>query len=56
MNWDSFEGRDLLTLTYDDDVKNLKGLYPYKKTVCPFPFYTLTINVDGDVIIVRLGL
>ena len=49
MNWDSFEGRDLLTLTYDDDVKNLKGLYPYKKTVCPFPFYTLTINVDGDV-------
>lgn len=49
MNWDGYDGEDLLESTYNDQAKNLKGLYPYKKTVCPFPFYTLTINVDGDV-------
>ena len=50
MNWDSFNNHDLLRSTYKEDkMPDSEGMYPYPKTVCPFPFYTLAVNVNGDV-------
>jgi radical SAM protein with 4Fe4S-binding SPASM domain len=41
MNWSGFEGRDL-TL-------GGKTVAPYEKKICPYPFYTMVINANGDV-------
>ncbi len=51
MNWNSFEERNLLVSAYADDARKLrdKDLFPFQKKVCPFPFYTMVINANGDV-------
>ena len=52
MNWNGYENRDLLESTYSEDEKGKVAaaeLYPFQKKVCPFPFYTMVINANGDV-------
>jgi radical SAM protein with 4Fe4S-binding SPASM domain len=50
MNWDGYNNYDLLQVTYKGkQVQNTDELYVYPKSICPFPFYTLVINVNGDV-------
>lgn len=50
MNWDNYNNYDLLQATYKEkQMPNSKELYPYPKSVCPFSFYTLVVNVNGDV-------
>lgn len=50
MNWDGYNNCDLLQATYKKkQMPDSEELYPYPKSVCPFPFYTLVVNVDGDV-------
>jgi radical SAM protein with 4Fe4S-binding SPASM domain len=53
MNWNGYENRDLLGAAYTDgaEKKTLDAteLYPFRKQVCPFPFYTAVINANGDV-------
>ena len=50
MNWNNYEKRNLIEATYGSDVSAERNdLYPYPKEVCPFPFYTLMVNVNGDV-------
>lgn len=50
MNWNNFGDHDLLAATYGGkQAGDPAELYPYGKTVCPFPFYTLMVNVNGDV-------
>lgn len=50
MNWDSYNNHDLLQATYKEkSLPNPEELYVYPKSVCPFPFYTLVVNVNGDV-------
>lgn len=51
MNWDNYNDYDLLQAAYNNEkrILDLKSLYPYPKSVCPFPFYTMSINVNGDV-------
>jgi len=50
MNWNEYNNHDLLQGTYGKGRRiNQKELYPYPKEVCPFPFYTLAVNVNGDV-------
>lgn len=45
MNWN--DSHDVLTNVYGENKP--KDLFPFKKQVCPFPFYTLVINADGAV-------
>lgn len=50
MNWNSQKNSDFIKNTYGkNNAIDPKQLYPYYKEVCPFPFYTLVVNVDGDV-------
>jgi radical SAM protein with 4Fe4S-binding SPASM domain len=53
MNWNGYENRDLLEAAYGNDLKTEvleeKNLFPFQKQVCPFPFYTMVINANGDV-------
>jgi radical SAM protein with 4Fe4S-binding SPASM domain len=44
MNWDSFEGRDLTS-----HLITLGERAPTKQ-VCPYPFYSLVIKADGEVV------
>jgi radical SAM protein with 4Fe4S-binding SPASM domain len=50
MNWDGYSDHDLIANTYGEDRKktNPDEVYLHKKQACPFPFYNLTINVNGD--------
>lgn len=55
MNWNGFDERNVVTQTYAatgvelaEDVDSL--LYRYPKHVCPFPFYSVAVNADGDVV------
>jgi radical SAM protein with 4Fe4S-binding SPASM domain len=50
MNWDAYNNYNLLKAAYiEKQTFNSKELYLYPKSVCPFPFYTLVVNVNGDV-------
>jgi radical SAM protein with 4Fe4S-binding SPASM domain len=50
MNWDDYGNHDLLQAAYGEEKKtDPTECYPYPKSVCPFPFYTLLVNADGDV-------
>ena len=53
MNWNGYENRDLLESAYqgDEEKKALHNaeLFPFRKQVCPFPFYTMVVNANGDV-------
>jgi radical SAM protein with 4Fe4S-binding SPASM domain len=51
MNWNGYENRDLLKDAYQDadGAPEEKQLYPFRKQICPFPFYTMVINANGDV-------
>jgi len=50
MNWDGFDQHDLLGAYYQgNQTGEERAFYPYPKEVCPFPFYTLVVNVNGDV-------
>lgn len=52
MNWDNYDDHDLLQAVYtnkENPTFDLQAMYPYPKSVCPFPFYTLAIAVNGDV-------
>ncbi len=50
MNWDGYKKHDFLSSVYKTKQEAvLKRLYPYPKVVCPFPFYNLMINANGDV-------
>ncbi len=53
MNWNGYDNRDLLETVYQDDqeksVLEKTEMYPFQKQVCPFPFYTMVINANGDV-------
>ncbi len=49
-NWDGYNNHDLLKATYGEkQTADPTELYPHLKSVCPFPFYTLMITVNGDV-------
>jgi len=47
MNWDGFDGRDLINNLYTD--KHFAQSASIK-AVCPFPFYSLVIKANGDVV------
>jgi radical SAM protein with 4Fe4S-binding SPASM domain len=53
MNWNGYDNRDLLQSVYtsDEEKEALKGanLYSFQKQICPFPFYTMVVNANGDV-------
>ncbi|MBF0613473.1 MAG: SPASM domain-containing protein [Magnetococcales bacterium] len=50
MNWDNRLEYDLIKATYGEENKlDLTASFPYPKAVCPFPFYTLVVSVNGDV-------
>lgn len=50
MNWDNYDDYNFLEAAYEGKkIPNQKKLYPHHKSVCPFPFYNLMINVNGDV-------
>lgn len=53
MNWNGYDNRDLLESAYqgEDEKRALHNaeLFPFRKQVCPFPFYTMVINANGDV-------
>ena len=50
MNWDEYNNHDLLQATYGEkQTSDSTELYQYPKSVCPFPFYTLMVSVNGDV-------
>ena len=48
MNWNEFGNRDLIAGVYGTSVPT-QDLFPYRKAVCPFPFFNMVINADGDV-------
>ncbi len=50
MNWNDYSDHDLIQATFGEKPKvNRDELYPYPKSVCPFPFYNLMVNVNGDI-------
>ena len=53
MNWNGYENRDLLESAYgqegEEKLKEKTELFPFQKQVCPFPFYTMVVNANGDV-------
>ena len=52
MNWNGYENRDVLQTAYDDAERESlveTNLFPFQKKICPFPFYTMVINANGDV-------
>ena len=49
MDWNGYNEHDFLRRTFGKKVNDHKSeLYPYPKSVCPFPFYNLMVNVNGD--------
>ena len=49
MNWSGYEGRDLLASTYSSsEIQSLQNKKMPK--VCAYPFHTLAIQSDGDVV------
>jgi len=52
MNWNSYEGRDLMGTMYRDvSLTQIKKLDSGEsRAVCAFPFYSLVIKADGDVV------
>jgi radical SAM protein with 4Fe4S-binding SPASM domain len=51
MNWNSFEKRDLLGSFYQGvDPSKVKPLTGEPKQVCAYPFYSLVIKANGDVV------
>ena len=58
MNWNGYENRNLIENAYSAsgiensvELLNQVELYEYKKEVCPFPFYSLVINSNADVVV-----
>jgi hypothetical protein len=50
MNWDGYAGNNFIIDAHTESrQEDFKHLYPYPKEVCPFPFYTLAITVNGDI-------
>lgn len=50
MNWDNYDEYNFLEAAFKGKkIPDSKKLYPHHKSVCPFPFYNLMINVNGDV-------
>jgi radical SAM protein with 4Fe4S-binding SPASM domain len=49
MNWNGYEGRDLLGAYYDCEKPSDSDIYSGFKKICPFPFYSCVINCDGTV-------
>jgi radical SAM protein with 4Fe4S-binding SPASM domain len=53
MNWNGYENRDVLETAYasDEERSHVAGanLFPFQKKICPFPFYTMVVNANGDV-------
>ena len=53
MNWNGYENRDVLDSVYVDQAQREKvvsrNLFPFPKKICPFPFYTMVLNANGDV-------
>lgn len=50
MNWSSYQKRNLLSGIYNIDQLNQIKLKEPRK-VCPYPFYTLAVQSDGDVVV-----
>jgi radical SAM protein with 4Fe4S-binding SPASM domain len=48
MNWSDYENRDLIGSACEKEVDR-ERLFPHRKEVCPFPFYTLVVTANGDV-------
>lgn len=48
MNWNEFDNRDLIEQAYGKPM-NSNELFPHKKNVCPYPFFNMVVNADGDV-------
>jgi radical SAM protein with 4Fe4S-binding SPASM domain len=49
MNWNEFGNRDLIAGVYGTSMQSSHELFPYRKDACPFPFFNMVINADGDV-------
>lgn len=50
MNWSSYQDRDLLSGIYSIEQLSQIKVRRVRKA-CPYPFYTLAINSDGDVVV-----
>jgi radical SAM protein with 4Fe4S-binding SPASM domain len=51
MNWSGYEERKLLENLYNYNNEKLGLIQPKKqRKACSYPFYTLAINPDGDVV------
>jgi radical SAM protein with 4Fe4S-binding SPASM domain len=48
MNWNEFDNRDLIAGVYGESMHS-DELFPYRKVACPFPFFNMVVNADGDV-------
>jgi radical SAM protein with 4Fe4S-binding SPASM domain len=50
MEWNSYGVHNLLKVVYKKkQAPNLNKTYLYRKSICPLPFYTLSISANGDV-------
>lgn len=50
MNWSSYQQRDLLSGIYSAELLGQMKIKRVRKA-CSYPFYTLAINADGDVVV-----
>ena len=51
MNWNGYLKRDYINNLYNEKSNDINReiLFANKKEICPFPFYSLVINCNGDV-------
>lgn len=49
MNWNGYLERDYIKNLYKDKQVNQNSPLNTQKDICPFPFYSLVINCNGDV-------
>jgi radical SAM protein with 4Fe4S-binding SPASM domain len=50
MNWNGFEEQSLLDNLYPDESDLRISMTRNLREACPYPFYTMVINADGDVL------